>query len=118
MQDHKSALVEKKHLQYRFLHLRSELVVSTSQKMVRLLGAALGPVACVRFIHECMTELHGDLIQVDRSMHGKGQANWLQQSLGVLVLVNEVSLAPLTSVKEILVSVSLSFFASISLIDY
>jgi hypothetical protein len=38
-----------------------------------------------------MVDLQDDVLNANWTKYGKGQVNWLKQSLGIIVFVNEVS---------------------------
>jgi hypothetical protein len=78
-------------LRYNALHLNSHSAMINAIQTARLIGKILGTRNCAKLIHKCMVDLQDDVLNANWTKYGKGQVNWLKQSLGIIVFVNEVS---------------------------
>jgi hypothetical protein len=78
-------------LRYNALHLNSHHAMINAIQTARLIGKTLGTRGCAKLIYKCIVDLQHDLIDANWAKYGKGQVNWLQQSLGLLFFANEVS---------------------------
>jgi hypothetical protein len=78
-------------LRYNALHLNSHSAMVNAIQTARLIGKILGTRNCAKLVHKCMVDVQDDLMNANWVKYGKGQVNWLKQSLGVIVFVNEVS---------------------------
>lgn len=79
---------------YSALHLNSHDAMIHAIQTARLIGRILGTRHCAKLVNKCIVDLQHDLINANWAKHGKGQVNWLQQSLGIIFFVNEVSFPP------------------------